>query len=322
MSNNKEDIKKKNYKDKMQLKKQIIADNLHLIEDYNDEIKLLDTTTDIDKINQLKNEIKKLRRVVGGLRCSVTNSNKGICKIIGPQMKQIDYNVLLILLDYIIDYNKSYNILFNLLLTDKLFNNLIQNEYNYYLLLFKKPIRLIMNNLIKTYNIIKIPKNIFKDNNITLEQIFYVPLTPRKHTILHLCSTSKSTNLLASIYKNFPNLNINCLTESITSWTLTHPLHTALLHRRLNTSKLLLEIGIDKIYITNGYGFDQLINRSRTLIKSGLRIDLYNSMGKYNNKLHTEFNFQSICNDEYLMNILTKIHSVIKCNNMIHIIGK
>ena len=121
---------------------------------------------------------------------------------------------------------------------------------------------------------IKIPKNIFIHNEITIEQILYVPLTEEGRTIIHLCARNNNISLLLCLHMMFPNLNVNVFTID-ESW---HPIHNAFHHKNYKICQILFNIGIDHNYCINN---DYNISIKEQLEKY---TEAYNI-----NLLHTDF---------------------------------
>ena len=298
MSNNIEELKKNKYKENIINKQKNIDDILIIVNEYKNK---LNSEYNIDIKNNLQIEIKKLNRIIGSKKCSITNSLKTIRKTIGNQISNIDHNVLLLIINYI---NTDIS-LSNLLLTNKAFNNIIINEYDYYILIFKT-------SYLTTF--VHIPKHIFINNNITLEQIFYIPFGKYKCTILHYCAIYNNIDLLLSIFYLFPNLNINCSTTPM-MWC---PIHFALHYGFSDISILLFNIGID-------YNYTTLNNKPRTIQtllnkKSHMAIN-FNLNTLFNNSIQqftkkTEFNYNILINDTYFMdNIMARIFNLILSTN-------
>ena len=293
MSNNIEELKKNKYKENIINKQKNIDDILIIVNEYKNK---LNSEYNIDIKNNLQIEIKKLNRIIGSKKCSITNSLKTIRKTIGNQISNIDHNVLLLLINYI----DSGNSLCNLLLTTKTFNHIIKNDFNDFILIFK----------CKSFQyMIKIPKYIITEYNIDLEQILYVPLTQEGRTIIHLCARTNNIKLLQSFYNKYPHLNINCLTTH-EQW---HPAHNALYNRYFKMLNLLLDIGIDNDYTIqiDGYLGSSIQKYIMNRMKHSDVINLQNSIEKCPLKLLSKFNYHILLQDKYIINELTKIYKYI-----------
>ena len=131
-SDNINNINKLKYK--INTSKNIIEDCLEIIQYYKLELdklnKNIKTENDILIIKSYKeqkilieDELIQYKKKVLKYKSTFKRNNDKIIKIIGEKINLIDYNVLLILLDYI----NSGNTLYNLLFTNKLFYNLLQN---------------------------------------------------------------------------------------------------------------------------------------------------------------------------------------------------
>ena len=323
-SDNINNINKLKYK--INTSKNIIEDCLEIIQYYKLELdklnKNIKTENDILIIKSYKeqkilieDELIQYKKKVLKYKSTFKRNNDKIIKIIGEKINLIDYNVLLILLDYI----NSGNTLYNLLFTNKLFYNLLQNEYKYYILLLKQ----INNNNKNIINAIKIPKYIFLNNNLTLDQILYIPLTLNNWTILHLCADNNYLLLFKYLYKIFPHLNINCITL-INQY---HPMHLVLLNNYIRLGQLLFKIGINNNYTCimdsgNTYTICKLTKRYIRMINLDFQYELSTCINTYNNKIHTIYNFNILIENEYLMKQLYIIYNILKKHEyIINIIG-
>ena len=227
---------------------------------------------------------------------SIDKYKKIINRSIGDRLIKLDPNIL----ELVLDHHNSVNIIF-LLLTNKFFNNLIKIEYNNYILLYN-------NNC--TIQMIKIPKNIFIHNEITIEQILYVPLTKEGRTIIHLCARNNNISLLLCLHMMFPNLNVNVFTID-ESW---HPIHNAFHYNNYIICQILFNIGIDHDYcIDNEYKLsitDQM-NRYREAYNINL---LHTDFQVCTTK--TQFKYKVLLEYPDIINILQTLYYIILDSNI------
>ena len=271
-----------------------------VIAEYENECNRLDEEL-YNKKNNIQKQIDIYYSKIIEYKSSIININEIITNIIGYKLDIFNIDILLLLFNYIVDGN----IILNLLSTNKLFNNLIKNDYPNYILLYNK------SNCIHT---ITIPKHIFTSNNITIEQIFYVPLTEEGRTIIHLCARTNDIMLLLSIYKMFPYLNINCLTI-VEQW---HPLHNAINIMSFDMCIELLKIGVDKNYhIQNPrqYSISDMISEfyTKTDINAIIQYELIMSINTYTDK--TQFDYDILFKYPDIINILQTLYYLIKNKN-------
>ena len=157
---------------------------------------------------------------------------------------------------------------------------------------------------------VHIPKHIFINNNITLEQIFYIPRGKYKCTILHYCAIYNNINVIKYIFHLFPNLNINCPTTPM-MWC---PIHYALYNKYSTLSIILFNIGIDYNYTTlnnKHQSIQTFLNKnSHMTLNFNLNTLFNNSIQQFTKK--TEFNYNILINDTYFMdNIMARIFNLI-----------
>lgn len=267
-----------------------------VIAEYENECNRLDEEL-YNKKNNIQKQIDIYNSKIIEYKSSIININNIITNIIGYKLDIFNVDILLLLLNYIVDGN----IILNLLSTNKLFNNLIKNDYPNYILLYYK------SNCIHTSII---PKHIFISNNITIEQIFYIPLTEEGRTIIHLCARTNDIRLLLSIYKMFPYLNINCLTI-VEQW---HPLHNAINLRLYDMCIELFKIGVDKNYHIHNeryYSISNMIDVFYTKIDINaiLQYELITSINTYTAK--TELDYYILFKYPDIINILHTLYCLI-----------
>ena len=198
---------------------------------YNDAKKELDDRYK-KKINDIANNVEEYQSSINSYNSRIKEFKQIITDYIGDILIQLEPNVLGLVLDHL----DSINIIY-LLKTNKFFNNLIKVEYKNYILLY-----CIDDSY--TMQMIKLPKNIFICNAITVEQILYVPLTEEGRTIIHLCARDNNISLLLCLHMMFPNLNVNVFTID-EQW---HPVHNALNFGYYDMCIELFNIGIDHDY--------------------------------------------------------------------------
>ena len=114
-----------------------------VIAEYENECNRLDEEL-YNKKNNIQKQIDIYYSKIIEYKSSIININEIITNIIGYKLDIFNIDILLLLFNYIVDGN----IILNLLSTNKLFNNLIKNDYPNYILLYNgrrkhKTIRLL-----------------------------------------------------------------------------------------------------------------------------------------------------------------------------------
>ena len=271
-------------------------DILLIIENINKRLEL-QTNLNNNEMKDLKLEINKINNII---------TNKCIISKQISKLSDIDSDILLLILNYI----DIGNVILNLLLTNKLFNNLIKHEYNnYIILLYRLDIidKKYVFNIDNIIPMICIPKNIFTDD-MTLEQIFYMPIHNTR-SIIDLCTSYHLYKLVKSIYKLFPNFNINCLTIHGT-----HPIISSYTTGDICMIKLLYKIGIINYSIKNSNVTNKLyemIDFYNDRLPNYIKPELDKSINKSKSHVYTNYNYNILLNDKYIMNRVMILYKII-----------
>ena len=251
-------------------------DILLIIENINKRLELR-TNLNNNEMKDLKLEINKINNII---------TNKCIISKQISKLSDIDSDILLLILNYI----DIGNVILNLLLTNKLFNNLIKHEYNnYIILLYRLDIidKKYVFNIDNIIPMICIPKNIFTDD-MTLEQIFYMPIHNTRSII---------------------DLNINCLTIHGT-----HPIISSYTTGDICMIKLLYKIGIVNYSIKNSNVTNKLyemIDFYNDRLPNYIKPELDKSINKSKSNVYTNYNYNILLNDKYIMNRVMILYNII-----------
>ena len=252
------------------------------------------------KINDIANNDKENKSSINRYDLHIKKLNEIITDYIGDILIQLDPNVLGLVLDHL----DSINIIY-LLETNKFFNNLIKVEYKNYILLYCREDSY-------TTQMIKLPKNIFICNAITVEQILYVPLTEEGRTIIHLCARNNNISLLLCLHMMFPNLNVNVFTID-QRW---HPIHNAVNFGYYDMCIELFNIGID-----HDYCIDTLEQLSITEQMHRLNINIYDPFIECTTK--TEIKYKVLLEDldiieqlKILYNEISDLNGILRIINL------
>ena len=278
-----------------------------------DCIELLQIEYGVNPTEELKIEIKKQQKLLTNCKISVGINKRFIQKITCKNIPNIDINLLLIILNYLFD--KS---LINMLMTTKKFNDIIKNDYDYYI------IHIYLNkDCDRTF---KFPKQFFDINNIDLEQIFYVPVSKAPgRTLLHLIVLTNQLNIMKYLYKTFNNLNINVMTSKKSHWS---PIHHAIYKMCPDMVKLLIDNELDynmPINWNSKQKYNNLLefsdksskyqkSKSKYTIPNCNKINNYiidNVDKNVNQSSKTSINITEILQDKYILDILTEMYEYI-----------
>jgi len=156
-----------------------------------------------DRINQ---EINKLQIQLSKKQTTLTILTQNINQIISKYIVNIDIHILLLICEYLMEENE----ILNLYLVNKFFKNLIETEFDYFITILYTENKITYTNYI--------PKDIFRENNLSFEQFFYIIIKETRivgptTSILHNLCYINNLNIikyLCNKYKDF-NMDINKL---------------------------------------------------------------------------------------------------------------
>jgi hypothetical protein len=228
--------------------------------------------------NILENDIRKLEEVIINKKYKLEKNNStiefhktNISKLIGSTICDFDINILLLIIDKLLyKFGNNFYIksflqckILNIYMVNKRFKELIENDFEYYI------IHLFNKNVI---HIEYIPKNVFRNNNITLDQLFYYKYID--YSLLSKICLKGHIKILKYILNKFPKINVNCLKQEMLKYI--NPLYIDIIN-------LLIEHGLDNTKNEINYFVLELYHKYNLdkKIISKLIDNIYNNKLKY-----------------------------------------